>query len=377
LRHLIEWRNGIFLLRRLLRQVDGAAVAAVGVGLSSSAKSCCPIWSFPFGSGSYEPDPKGVGSLLISQEVSFSASNEGVPVLEVRELVKTYGGIPVVDKVSFAVKRGEILVVVGPNGSGKTTAIECIVQLRVPDSGTIQFGGSGVRDHWEQRRYFGVQLQESAMPPNIRVKEAIDAVAVTRGAKADVDSVLTSLQIGDLHSVQFEKLSGGQKRRVRIAAAIVGTPPLIILDEPTSGIDPEGRGHIWRLFRSIARSGRGFLVATHDLSEAEDYADQIVALDSGRVVLYGSVDDVIREVGAWRIRVLNPSQQVKGLLDTYDCTVAPLGPGLVALGERATVEKAGLQIRESNPGCDVLVGPVRLEDLYAIVTHKKSTRQSV
>lgn len=293
------------------------------------------------------------------------------PALDVQNIVKAYNGINVVDNVSFSVMRGEIVALVGPNGSGKTTLVECIINLRRADSGLVRLDGLVLDNHWTRSRFFGVQLQEAGLPSSIRAREAVHAVAVTRGAEDEVDDVLARLQIKTMSQAQFGKLSGGQKRRVQIASAIVGKPPLIILDEPTSGIDVEGRGVIWRLLKEIARSGVGVLVTTHDLSEAEDYADRIVALVEGRLVLYGKVNEIIGKVGAWRMRVLNPDESIRHYLSSSPRSLrsAPYGNGLVIVGERDAVEATYSKVKELNPNSDALVGPIRLEDLYAVVTH--------
>ncbi len=294
-----------------------------------------------------------------------------IPLLDVQDIIKAYNGTNVVDKVSFSIARGEVVALVGPNGSGKTTLVECVLNLRKPDFGVVKLDGLELDDHWTRSRFFGIQLQEAALPSNIRVREAVDAVAVTRGARWEVDDALASLKMEKMARTEFGKLSGGQKRRVQIASAIVGKPPLIILDEPTSGIDVEGRGTIWRLLREIAKSGCGVLVTTHDLSEAEDYTDRIVALVKGRVALYGEVNDIISKVGAWRMRILNPDDAIRQYLlsSSHTFRVAPYSNGLVAVGEQETIERAYSEVQQLNPRCDALVGPIRLEDLYAIATH--------
>src|SRR5262245_31229217 len=148
-----------------------------------------------------------------------------MPVIEVEQLHKRYGEVTAVDEVSFAVEQGEIFGIIGPNGAGKTTTVECISGLRVPDSGSISvYGLSPRRDRDRIREFVGVQLQESALPPRLRVGEALGLFAACYANPLDPQDVLEALGITHLQCVAVKKLSGGEKQRVSIALALVGNP---------------------------------------------------------------------------------------------------------------------------------------------------------
>ena len=164
------------------------------------------------------------------------------PAVTVTNLVKRYGKFVAVDDVSFSIREGEIFGIIGPNGAGKTTTVECISGLRVPDSGSISvYGLSPQRDRDKIREFVGVQLQEGALPPRLKVGEALRLFAAFYPNPLDPQEVLESLGIKDIERAVYKKVSGGQKQRVSIALALVGNPRIAILDELTTGLDPEAR----------------------------------------------------------------------------------------------------------------------------------------
>ena len=163
-------------------------------------------------------------------------------VIEVTNLVKHYGNHTAVDGVSFSVDEGEIFAILGPNGAGKTTTVESISGLRRPDSGTINvLGLDPARDRDALRRVVGVQLQESELPDEIRVWEALDLYASFYPAPRDWERLVEDLGLTDKRNTAFGKLSGGQKQRLSVALALVGNPRIAILDELTTGLDPQAR----------------------------------------------------------------------------------------------------------------------------------------
>src|SRR5207244_60300 len=171
-----------------------------------------------------------------------SLHKESEPVVTVQHLVKRYGIFVAVNDDSFGKKEGEIFGIIGPNGAGKTTAVECISGLRVPDSGSISIHGlSPLKDRNVIRRFLGVQLQESSMPPRLKVGEALRLFASFYPNPADPDGLLETLGISHVKNSTYKKLSGGQKQRLSIALALVGNPKIAILDELTTGLDPEAR----------------------------------------------------------------------------------------------------------------------------------------
>ena len=206
-------------------------------------------------------------------------------VIEVTDLVKRYGDRTAVDGVSFSVEEGEIFAILGPNGAGKTTTVESISGLRTPDSGTIRvLGLDPQRDRDELRRVVGVQLQESELPDQMRVREAVELYASFYAGPRDGERLLADLGLADKRKSQFGKLSGGEKQRLSIALALIGNPKIAILDELTTGLDPQARRDTWQLIEDVRAGGVTVILVTHFMEEAERLADRIALIDAGRVV---------------------------------------------------------------------------------------------
>jgi ABC-2 type transport system ATP-binding protein len=208
-----------------------------------------------------------------------------MPVIEITQLSKRYGDRPVVDDVSFTVEAGEIFGVVGPNGAGKTTTVECVAGLRRPDGGTVRvLGLDPARDRAELRRRVGVQLQESQLPDRLKVWEALDLYRSFYPEPADARALLADVGLTDKRNTVFSKLSGGQKQRLSIALALIGNPRLAILDELTTGLDPQARRDTWQLVRDIRDRGVTVVLVTHFMDEAERLCDRIAVVNGGRLV---------------------------------------------------------------------------------------------
>lgn len=208
-----------------------------------------------------------------------------MPVIEVAELIKSYDGKTVVDDVSFSVEEGEIFAILGPNGAGKTTTVESIAGLRTPDSGSIDvLGFDPLVDRAEVRCRLGVQLQESRFQDRVKVREVVETFASFYPEPLDVATLLERLGIGGKADTLYSRLSGGQQQRVSIAVALVGRPRLVILDELTSGLDPQARRETWSLVEELRDSGVTIVLVTHFMEEAERLADRLALLDEGRLV---------------------------------------------------------------------------------------------
>jgi ABC-2 type transport system ATP-binding protein len=187
-----------------------------------------------------------------------------MPVIEVEDLVKRYDGVPVVDRVSFDVDRGEIFAILGPNGAGKTTTVESIAGLRHPDGGKISvLGLDPAEDVDDLRKVLGIQLQESQMPDRIEVWEALDLYASFYETSADWNELLERLGLAEKRNTRYAKLSGGQKQRLSIALALVGRPEIAILDELTTGLDPKARRDTWAVIEELRDTGVTILLVTH------------------------------------------------------------------------------------------------------------------
>jgi ABC-2 type transport system ATP-binding protein len=219
----------------------------------------------------------------------------GVSIIEVQDLVKRYGDRLAVDGVSFTVEEGEIFGILGPNGAGKTTTVESIAGLRTPDSGTIKVLGLDPRlDRVAVVQLLGVQLQESELPEQIKVWEALDLFASFYHRPANWEQLVVELGLEQQRATAFGKLSGGQKQRLSIALALVGNPTIAILDELTTGLDPQARRDTWQLIADVRARGVTVVLVTHFMEEAERLCDRIALIDGGRIVALDTPAGIVR-----------------------------------------------------------------------------------
>ena len=206
-------------------------------------------------------------------------------VIEVEHLSKAYGSTVAVDDLSFSVQEGEIFGILGPNGAGKTTTVECMQGLRAQDSGSVRILGLDPHaDRDELTQVLGVQLQESALPDKLFVSEALDLYSSFYRDPVDWRPLVKTLGLDGKVSTMFKKLSGGQKQRLSIALALVGNPKVAVLDELTTGLDPEARRDTWDLISGIRDRGVTIVLVTHFMEEAEHLCDRVALVDSGRIV---------------------------------------------------------------------------------------------
>jgi ABC-2 type transport system ATP-binding protein len=218
--------------------------------------------------------------------------------IEVRDLHKRYGNTVAVDDVSLSVREGEILGVLGRNGAGKTTMVETVAGLRRPDRGTVRvLGLDPRRDRARVRQVLGVQLQESALHHALTVRELVRLYRTFYPRGADPDRLIDALGLSDRRGTRFEKLSGGQQQRLSIALALVGNPRVALLDELTTGLDPEARRQIWSLVERLRSEGVTVLLVSHLMEEAERLCDRVVLIDHGRVVAEDTPAGLIARAG--------------------------------------------------------------------------------
>ncbi|GIH95691.1 ABC transporter ATP-binding protein [Planobispora siamensis] len=206
-------------------------------------------------------------------------------VIEVTDLRKSYADLNVLDGVSFSVEEGEIFGILGPNGTGKTTTVECVEGLRRPDSGSIRiFGLDPVKDARKVRELIGVQLQQTQLPETIKVWEALDLYASFYADPRDWRELLEEWGLADKRNARFGKLSGGQKQRLFIALALVGNPKVAFLDELTTGLDPQARRTTWELVKRVRASGVTVVLVSHFMDEVEELCDRVAVFNRGKVV---------------------------------------------------------------------------------------------
>jgi ABC-2 type transport system ATP-binding protein len=237
-------------------------------------------------------------------------------VIEVDNLHKRYGDQVAVDDLSFTVSKGEIFGILGPNGAGKTTTVEIIEGLRTPDRGTVRvLGLDPQRDGAELRQRVGVQLQESQLPEQMKVWEALDLYSSFYSQPADWERLLDELGLAGKRDTKFKHLSGGQKQRLSIVLALVGNPEVAVLDELTTGLDPQARRDTWELIEQVRDRGVTVVLVTHFMDEAERLADRVAVIDAGRLVAIDSPAGLVSRVDTeQRIRFRPTTPLDEGLL---------------------------------------------------------------
>jgi ABC-2 type transport system ATP-binding protein len=203
----------------------------------------------------------------------------------VENFTKIYGSNRVVDQLQFTVHRGEIFALLGPNGAGKTTTIETLEGYRTPDEGNVRvLGLDPIRQAKELKPQFGVMLQQDGLYPGLTAREVLRLFAGYYRQPQDIDSLLERVGLSTTDKTRSRRLSGGQKRRLALAVALVGKPTLVFLDEPTAGMDPQARLATWEIILDLKRNGATVLLTTHLMDEAERLADRIAIIDHGRLV---------------------------------------------------------------------------------------------
>jgi ABC-2 type transport system ATP-binding protein len=259
-------------------------------------------------------------------------------VITVENLHVSYGETVAVEDVSFSVLEGEIFGILGPNGAGKTTTVECIGGLRRPGAGRIEvLGMDPQRQHSELCEAVGIQLQQAELPEKLKVGEAIELFSSFYRSPADGDELLSLLGLTEQRQQRFGKLSGGQKQRLSIALALIGNPRVAILDELTTGLDPQARRDTWGLIEGIRDTGVTVLLVTHFMEEAERLCDRVALIDRGRVAAIDTPSALAAASGKEQSIRFRPSPAVD--------------PGLIlGLAEVSTVERHGTQLVVTGTG---------------------------
>jgi ABC-2 type transport system ATP-binding protein len=296
-------------------------------------------------------------------------------VVEVNELTKQYGAQRAVNGVSFSVEEGEIFGILGPNGAGKTTTVESIAGLRRPDGGTIRvLGLDPQRDRDRLRPLVGVQLQESELPERMTAAEAVNLFASFYADPEDPTRLIEDLGLTEKRNTQYRNLSGGQKQRLSIAVALVGRPKVAILDELTTGLDPQARREAWHLIESIRDRGVTVLLVTHFMEEAERLADRVAVIDAGRIVAIDTPAGIISRADIEQKLRFRPSAPIQDRLLADLPEVRSLewaGSVLVVTGTGNLIQAVTSVLAQHNIVADGMrVEQANLDDAYlALITH--------
>ena len=215
------------------------------------------------------------------------------PAIEVAGLERRYGDFHAVRGISFEVHTGEVFALLGVNGAGKTSALEVLEGLAAPSGGSVRIlGHDPQRDRAAVRRHLGVLLQHSGLPGDLTVRETVQTWARTLTDPRPVGEALEQVDLAGRADVRVRSLSGGERRRLDLALALLGRPRVVVLDEPTTGLDPESRRAVWGIVRQLVDGGAAVVLTTHHLEEAEELADRIAILKAGVVVLAGTPQEI-------------------------------------------------------------------------------------
>ena len=277
------------------------------------------------------------------------AGAAGPPAIEVDGLRKAYGARPVLEGVSFAVPRGSLFALLGPNGAGKTTTVEILEGYRRADAGTVRvLGLDPARDRQALRARVGLMLQEGGIDNRSTPREVLRLYARLFRDPEDPDALLESVDLGRAASTRYRRLSGGEKQRLGLALALLGRPELLVLDEPTAGMDPAAKQATRERIAALRDHGTTILLTTHELGDVERLADGVAVLDRGRVVAAGTPAE-LTGAGAPRVRF-----RLSAALDAGDA--AALAEALRASGEGAGRGEKDLAIRDAGGGAYEVAG---------------------
>jgi len=237
----------------------------------------------------------GVKNGSSSQAAGAQASG---PALLLRGIRKAFADVKAVDGLDLEVARGECFGLLGPNGAGKTTTIEICEGLTPPDAGTVELLGlNWAAGAGELRQRIGIQLQETQFPDKLTVEETLRLFRSFFKRGISVGESIGTAQLEEKRSSRVAGLSGGQRQRLAMACALVGDPELLFLDEPTTGLDPQARRHLWDLVERLKQAGRTIILTTHYMEEAERLCDRVAIMDHGRVIAQGTPQQLIATLG--------------------------------------------------------------------------------
>jgi len=297
-----------------------------------------------------------------------------IPAIQVERVSKNYGGMQALDAVSLTIERGEFFGLLGPNGAGKTTLIHILAGLTLATSGSARVMGHDVVGAYrEARRALGVVPQELVFDPFFTVREALTFQSGYFGLRDNrdwIDEVMRHLDLTGRAETNMRALSGGMKRRVMVAQALVHKPPVIVLDEPTAGVDVELRRALWKFIRSLNQDGHTIVLTTHYLEEAEALCGRIAMLKQGRVVALDTTQNLLRRHSGCYL-------ELRLVPDRLPESLAPLvaqrreGGYRLALRDYNAVERVVAELRANNIGIQELeVMHPDLEEVFVQIMHK-------
>lgn len=293
----------------------------------------------------------------------------------VHGLRKHYGSVHAVSGISFEVRNGEVFGLLGPNGAGKTTALECIIGLRQPDEGMIEVCGIDARSRpYDAKQRIGAALQTTALQDKITAREALRLFGSFYGDRAEPQQLLDRFVLTERADAAFDKLSGGQRQRLALALAFVNDPELVLLDEPTTGLDPQSRRELHAEIARMRGEGRAVLLTTHYIEEAEQLCDRIAIIDRGRIIATGAPRELIaRSRSAFTVflRTIRPVDRgsLESLPGVADVLCTDAGARFRSEDVKESLaELIGLLDAQGNELTELTVRKATLEDVFIELT---------
>ncbi len=308
----------------------------------------------------------------------MSSDDNNSTVVRAENLHKRYGDVEALRGVSFEIRKGEVFGLLGPNGAGKTTTIEILEGLRQPDEGSVEVCGLDPTQEIAQlKQRIGAQLQATVLPDKMRVEEALRLFGSFYQQTTSIEMLLTRLGLAEKRRAFYETLSGGQKQRLALALALVNNPELVLLDEPTAGLDAQLRRDIYALIEQFHMEGRTVLLTTHYIEEAERLCDRVAIIDRGQVVALGTPRELIQRSGQGtrlevRLAKPVPPGRLKQLDSVLDCRETD---GIYFLHAQPAAQAVVALIRfletEGNKLLDLHITQPSLEDVFVEMTGRR------
>lgn len=298
------------------------------------------------------------------------------PIIEVDNLTKRFGALTAVDGVSFQVRPGECFGILGPNGAGKTSTIKMIYGFSPVTAGSLRVFGLDIRKHWRRiRARIGVCHQENSLDPELTVLENLIVYArffdMTRSdARRRALELLELIALDQRSASPVAELSGGMMRRLVLARALINSPDILILDEPTTGLDPQSRHQIWERLEKLRADGISILLTTHYMDEAERLCDRLIIMDHGKILVEGAPADLIRQyAGRNIIEISSPAEEARTYLRENRIVCEDLGSRIIAYFETRDDQYRTVRDEHCREGC--IIRLATLEDVFLKLTGRE------
>lgn len=303
-----------------------------------------------------------------------ASSNQ--PVVNAKNLLKKFGNLVAVNGISFQIEAGECFGILGPNGAGKTSTVRMVYGFSPMDGGSLQVFGLDISRDWRQiKSRIGVCQQENSLDPDLTVLENLEVFAryfniPRKQAREKAKELLSFIALDHRLNAPVAELSGGLMRRLVLARALINTPDLLILDEPTTGLDPQSRHQLWDRLEGLRKKGISILLTTHYMEEASRLCDRLIIIDHGLILVEGKPEELIREhVGRDVIEISGPTLQLRSFLQSHQVTNEDLGHRLIVYFEDRGELYQRIALDYCREGC--VMRTATLEDVFLKLTGRE------